>query len=373
MNPPRPVQFEDLDDDILIYITSFALHPSLTQVKLFNLSRRPRNVFKPARFYHIQWAPRDTDFPPQDLFPYIHALSLAPDMYTTYKAFDHADIVDQLRQNLPFLPNLETFFLSPLIEGGLWTELVEALAAAPKLINLCIHSPCGPASEACHLSLPHPKRNRLGRSRLLSSCHTTLEHVELPGKLFFGSFDVTVDSTALRNLEVTGFWPDVIHPDATRMSRKMSLKVVRSPKINSTEDLATEELMLASIAQKHSLLERVTVNRLWNHEDEVLENLWDPIPRFRLFLSNLHHLKVFDFNLDDPERYLEFRFTERGGPGFWDYVERLEKLALDVIGLCPSPKIQEVAMFHDLSGDPWERWAVLRFRDGTPKLDSIFM
>ncbi|KAF7302157.1 hypothetical protein MIND_00782600 [Mycena indigotica] len=219
MSPsPEPVRFEDLDDDILIYITNFALHPDLEQVKLFDLSRRMRN----------------------ELFPYIHELTIVPDQMSSVSKFNHIEIAAELRQKLPLLPHLNTFYLGMRIEGGLWTELVECLAAAPNLTSFGIFSPWSanetmdePWQLADELSppplqmilYPFPIETKHGWSirrrhpllldfaaanlrRLLSACHTTLDNVELLGELFLGSFDTKIEWTSLRELFVIGFWPE---------------------------------------------------------------------------------------------------------------------------------------------------------------------
>ncbi|KAJ7068795.1 hypothetical protein C8F01DRAFT_623038 [Mycena amicta] len=439
--------------------------------------------------------------------------------FDSQRTFEHAEIVSQLRNALPRLTSLHTFVLGSQIEGGLWTELLECLSASPTLATLHLLSSwtskslAGPFRLADPLSLPplqcisypFPMNSTPGRfgtridrrdpymleiegenlRRLTSACHSSLRTIEMPAELLFRTFDPRLNWTSLRELFVSGFWPELarrapeettqlrlmsllealpnlrslqlhtsvgrtepegrtilVSPEGplprepsrflghlisfqvasltkderildflplglemlalTRFPRKDAAKNLRQPilpcvqlqqllervdfpclktldiwyRVDTMDDLHAEEKLLESIAHKFPLLENLEIYRIWNHDSPLLQDCWDPVPRFRALLSKLHHLKRFSANLDDPERHRRRQLVERWNPTLQAYIQRLAKLAIDIIELCPSSQLWEVGMYRKVSRDfhfNWERWAVVRFEDGTLHLRSILL
>ncbi|KAF7294288.1 Aryl-alcohol oxidase-like protein [Mycena chlorophos] len=207
----------------------------------------------PAVFEHVRWAPalRSYALPPEGILPFIRLLTLEGITYPfgdeRFEYLDRRRIVTLAAELLPKLTAMHTFSLGDELEGGLWTELVEVLAAAPTLTYLALFSPwetAGTMPEPFRLSprlvsLPLNTilyRRTLARStrgpgigrrtaalvelqgenlrRLTSACHASLEKLLIPGEHLLRAVDPDVDWSRLRTLDVQGLWPQDIFDGA---------------------------------------------------------------------------------------------------------------------------------------------------------------
>ncbi|KAF7294253.1 hypothetical protein HMN09_01153800 [Mycena chlorophos] len=334
----KVVRFEDLDDDILLYITTFSGFTRKQRTKLSPVSRRLRRLFRPIIFRDVQWAPafQAYTFPSDDIIPFIGSLTLLPYTHPMRRElrFDRPRIVSRLQDELPKFSALRTFTLGHSIAGGLWTELLEALTFAPALDKLVLFAPWGksrpdsmePFRLAENLRVPRltcliyesvmarsagagpsivrrdtPMMEVEGENlrRLVTACHATLETLALPGEYLLQAIDTGVDWRRLRKLYMRGLWPAEVcdhRPSSPSMISDLA----------SHEGAQTRILHVLKLMPNLRLLS-LHMSVLRNEPDGVtyLVSTQTPSPPARN--EFLHHLEEFEFASITPEEHiLEF-------------------------------------------------------------------
>ncbi|KAF7301048.1 hypothetical protein MIND_00668700 [Mycena indigotica] len=363
------------------------------------VSRRTRKVLRPILFRRVRWQPfpGQLEFIPDSLIPFIQVFTLCGDAIALapHLPLDYPGIVEILRQQLPTFVVLHTFILGKYMYGGLWTELVDALSAAPMITTLDFLSRwemrkttlppyllddnfVSPPFRTINYPFPTcvtgirnyaslSRRTRIvletegaNLRRLTSACHTTLEHLTIPGELFILAIDVALDWSHLREL--------VLQEADFPSLRAFSVWYV----IPTEDDLYSEDSLLESIPRKFPLLENLVVNRLWHHTSLALKDRWDPAPRFRRLLSRLRHLKHLSLNVDHPERFRRRPFYRLDDPELEAHVEHLAALVIEIVSLCPT--LQRVSMYRELGDNVavyWQHWEVIRSDDGSVTLQPF--
>ncbi|KAF7332508.1 hypothetical protein MKEN_00132900 [Mycena kentingensis (nom. inval.)] len=515
---PR-VAMEDLSPEIVTEIASYL--PHIWRVDLSTLSHSLRRSLRPIIFRTVKWSPRRRrGFPPEQIRPYIRTLILSGELGPDHASWDRTRVVSEARELLGRLPRCRTFVFSGDIPGGIWDDLLDVLSG-----SLILESPWLPAEEgqtiplvaqrAANSPLPleaveytsgmvQDVQGRVYRRppllatteannlrNLLSSCHSSLASLAVPGELILRGIDLSVSWTSITVLLLEGLWPDAMLDnelddntddeqnqdnlgdsreaspptdtrspillvlEALRNLRILSLNMsflrvdqrpripvigansssfprdannflprlrvfeaaslsandhlldflpadlerlslaryplrpaaprIRQPilscssvekwledgrfssltalvlwyRIDSVEDYAAEGRFLAFLPGMCPQLRRLVVHRRWNHHAPTLNNLWDPVPRYRELLSQLPRLSLFGFDADTEDRAEKPPFR---GPttDFFDHLRRLRSLGEAII--VDAPWLQEVMMYRELGSNPahsWEEWVVV--------------
>ncbi|KAJ7499978.1 hypothetical protein FB451DRAFT_1549446 [Mycena latifolia] len=253
-----------LNDDVLSDIFSTP-DIRLADAKAISLaSRRLRTLIMPRIFGRHTWSPwrySRRSFPPQSLWAHIRVLVVVG-------PFDE-DLLDLKSRELIVahfhlaarrMTAAHTIIIRD-ITGGMWPQLLNAIATAPALAQLTLeHSPClGEAQNIFDLSSPSAlppirrleytsphalkysgriaEKTRRPMSRLesevkslgslLQACHSSLESLRLPGELLsvFCAMDSALTWNSLGELRIEGYWPE--RPDPSLLSTLLSLRNLR--------------------------------------------------------------------------------------------------------------------------------------------------
>nr|GAT51574.1 predicted protein [Mycena chlorophos] len=225
-----PTTLATLPNELLLEILDW-LQPRY-QLELVGLSRRFRDVFRPQIFSKIVWAPGNREFPPQSVWPIIRTIKLLGERVPAFTNELRHDLAVQLRAALPSMGHLDTFTVGRDVVGGIWSELLDALCAAPAPILLYIDAswlpdedPLPPRTTPLPLKgliFPFPttldekdearRRNHYffqvevpNLRTILMASTSTMSSLVLPGELFRLLQGTAWD--ALTELRMRGFWP----------------------------------------------------------------------------------------------------------------------------------------------------------------------
>ncbi|KAF7294238.1 hypothetical protein HMN09_01152200 [Mycena chlorophos] len=337
----KVIRFEDLDDDILLYITAFTPFPHHQRITLSAVSPRLRRLFRPIIFRDVQWAPafQAYAFPSDAIIPFIRSLTLLPYTHPMRRElrFDRPRIASQLQDELPKFSALRTFTLGHNLGGGMWTELLEALAFAPVLDKLVLFAPwgksrpdsmqplrlaenlrvppltlllyesvtarpagAGPSIVRRHASVMEVEGENL--RRLVTACHATLETLGLPGEYLLQAINTGVNWRRLRTLYLRGLWPaEVCEQRPARQPSRNGMLDVTPPEGAQTRILRVLELM------PNLRLLSLHMSVLRNDPDGVtyLVSTQTPSPPTRN--GFLQHLEEFELaSMTPEEQILEF-------------------------------------------------------------------
>lgn len=238
MTTKRRTSLVDLGYDVIhLILSSIGEGPGhCTDLLSFSVvSKALRNCTLPILFGDVVWPREDTpEFYPSEIWEYIRRLTLVEARWTF--GGQHEIALAILSQVLPQLPNLSTFayalraqppsldFISSLIDSDL--PSLTSLHLSTSFLARDYHGHFVNIRKMQEIVIKHPKRSaslyvapeskRLLSTQcaanLISGCHETLVHLDIPGEYFslstFASFAGARQFLALKRLVLRGYPPE---------------------------------------------------------------------------------------------------------------------------------------------------------------------